>query len=693
MKRLWLGIIIGLFTSGIILAQPRQETTALRWKSNEPIQFQYPDVPESSLSEVIKAYLESWATNPASVQIHPAVIGKNRIQNMSAVDPQSGFEFLLHVHDLHFIATANGSFVLPRSQLWRYQPYQKWIASQETGMDVVLDELENRGQIEIRYEREKAATRKIRNNLSFPSVEEALFSLAKQFEWFVEYHADRHMVQLVDQARIVVKSLNLEHVNTLQVQDFFEKTQSQFHIGDLMEVVYPTDRMVLLKGLEERVTQVAQWIKEFDQPGSVPVAKQAGAEFSHSETILLRALPEDRIQHHLKPLFTHNPVLYNQVSISWNKDLQQKREKGPLLVTLYGEKTAVQTVKQLLGELDQTYQTMNLSGNQVFERVPLRYLRVGDKSVASDGQRMQIPGTEKTLESLLKHYFEGKNMPAAQVVPDLVTNALILQAEPEQIQMARQLIQIWDVPSPQIKIEAHIFETTESYARDIGLQFSGQGVPAGSTQPNINADGPFTAGFVAGPIQTTQAFRVDTLLRLLETEGKGRVLSRPVVTTMNNTEAEMHSGFILNIKIVHETRSELKEIKTGVTLRVTPRLIMDVQAGKPEDFIGMNVFAETSSPVNEATTDGIPQINSQRAQGNVIVRNGNPFLLGGLIRDREGYSESGIPFLREIPLIGWMFQSNNTSNRFDHILVFVTPTLVADTERTTLPDFEKIGKK
>ncbi|MDP7630823.1 MAG: type II secretion system protein GspD, partial [SAR324 cluster bacterium] len=77
----------------------------------------------------------------------------------------------------------------------------------------------------------------------------------------------------------------------------------------------------------------------------------------------------------------------------------------------------------------------------------------------------------------------------------------------------------------------------------------------------------------------------------------------------------------------------------------------------------------------------------QRTQGNVEVGNGQPFLLGGLIKDSTGTSESGIPFFKDLPLLGWLFRTDSNERRFDHVMVFITPTRIVPETSPALPDF------
>ena len=149
--------------------------------------------------------------------------------------------------------------------------------------------------------------------------------------------------------------------------------------------------------------------------------------------------------------------------------------------------------------------------------------------------------------------------------------------------------------------------------------------------------------------------RIDAILRFLQSKGRGRIFSRPLVVTANNIEAEMNSGSVINVRLSGEKTASLQEIKTGVTLRVTPRLIPNPGDNRSQDQILLKVYAETSSPMAGINVDGIPQINSQHASTEVTVLQGEPYLVSGLIKDRESMNQSGFRCCRIFLLLVGFF--------------------------------------
>ena len=80
----------------------------------------------------------------------------------------------------------------------------------------------------------------------------------------------------------------------------------------------------------------------------------------------------------------------------------------------------------------------------------------------------------------------------------------------------------------------------------------------------------------------------------------------------------------------------------------------------------------------------------QLSNGFVFVKDGQPFLLGGLIKNRTGESQSGVPFFKDLPFLGTFFRTSGSNNSFDHVMVFVTPTRVFADEIQELPEFSEL---
>ena len=127
------------------------------------------------------------------------------------------------------------------------------------------------------------------------------------------------------------------------------------------------------------------------------------------------------------------------------------------------------------------------------------------------------------------------------------------------------------------------------------------------------------------------------MLHVLSEQRKGRVLSCPVVVTLNGLEIKMSSGSLLSIRLASDTNAKLQQIQTGIIPRVTPRWIEPVDSGQ----VQVSTHAETSKPLQDNAIDGITQINSQKDKSSLMVPNGQHILMGGMIRQQSSNSTQG----------------------------------------------------
>ena len=419
-----------------------------------------------------------------------------------------------------------------------------------------------------------------------------------------------HVLAWTQDPPLLKKSFTIRYADQKQVRAFLTEIRKELKEIRLVHDAYPAPNSLVLRGSEESVNLTAQLIEQ------------------------------------------------------WENGLSENTSANPEVFTMESEIEV------------EDPETETVPDSRIV-RLQIKYLSVGTQIVQSNGQSLTIPGVEESLRKALQQRLEDETeIPAMrpQIVADLLSNSLILEGSKSHVEWMEKLLQIWDRPLPLIRIEAHLFETSEIHSRQLGLEFRAKSVSADGTV-SVADQGAFSAGLALGPAAASQALRVDAVLRLLQSEGKGRMLSRPVVVTLNNVEAEMNSGSVLHIKIVNDKTSRLQELKTGITLRVTPRLIEDSD-NHTNDKIWLKIYAETSNPTDGSSIDGIPPINTQRAQTQVFVKNGQAFLLGGLIKSSTGQSQAGLPFFKDLPLLGPFFRTSGANNSFDHVMVFVTPTLL-----------------
>ncbi len=291
------------------------------------------------------------------------------------------------------------------------------------------------------------------------------------------------------------------------------------------------------------------------------------------------------------------------------------------------------------------------------------------------------------------------------------SNTLLVRDLPEGIRDAESVVRALDAPTPQVLIESSIVEAAEDFARGLGVQWGyrhaagpATGNPTGMTFPGtvevggapLLADFPvpatFGSGFGPGAAAALDlalgsldgANDLAARLTALEEAGKGRVVSRPRVVTMNNVAATIQSLTILRVKLpstgtvintgvggaAEAGSTATEKINTGITLVVVPQVTAD-------GFVLLNIYAKSSVPDFSRTVEGIPTEIAREANSNVLVRDGQTVVLGGISRASGDDRRTGVPFLGNVPGLGWLFRRTLTSTRREELLVFLTPRVLA----------------
>lgn len=279
------------------------------------------------------------------------------------------------------------------------------------------------------------------------------------------------------------------------------------------------------------------------------------------------------------------------------------------------------------------------------------------------------------------------------------TNSLLIRDEPKVVDDIKKVISMLDVKTKQILIETKIVNANESFSRDIGIQWGGFfsnssqknkafGVSAGADY-GVSKEGqnfvvnlptqaqPFgNLGIVLGSLNNN--LRLDLALQMAEEKGKAKVVSAPKILTLDNTRASIRSGATLRIRsvpvgssVTTSSNVTISEVTTGVELGVTPQI-------SGEEHVLLTVDVSQSEPNYARTVENIPEIRDQKASTAILLKDGETVVIGGLYKITEGESARSIPFLSDIPLIGWLFKSKTKEKRTEELIIFLTPKIMKD---------------
>ncbi|MCX6826312.1 MAG: type IV pilus secretin PilQ [candidate division Zixibacteria bacterium] len=262
-----------------------------------------------------------------------------------------------------------------------------------------------------------------------------------------------------------------------------------------------------------------------------------------------------------------------------------------------------------------------------------------------------------------------------KVDADERTNSLIIQEVPENLERVFSFIKELDRPARQIKISSQILELYTSSGDAFGVDWNAAGQYVSNGGNTVSQSGDQLTnrageGFVRYHVVALQkGWSLEATIAALVSEGKGKIIAHPEITTIDNKEARIQMGQKVPVlQLDANGNSVVKFEEIGTILRVTPHITA-------ENRILMHLRPEKSSLQPDAV--GIV-INTNNAETNLVVNNGQTAVIGGLTTQDEKESRVGVPILKDIPLLGSIFSYTQKSTENRDLVIFVTPTIVED---------------
>jgi type IV pilus assembly protein PilQ len=345
---------------------------------------------------------------------------------------------------------------------------------------------------------------------------------------------------------------------------------------------------------------------------------------------------------------------------------------------------------------------------------PLDALEAEEKK-RGDLAKAQIEAAQITTLTRQLSYAKGEEVATllkasvlsnrGQAIVDPRTNTIIITDLAEKLTNASELIGTIDKAQPQVEIEARIVQTNKSFLRELGVQWgfggyvdpalgnttnlafpnrgslsgragptqgqSPSGIVAGTSVPtgvNLPANGAQSAiGLALGAINGS--FNLDVALSALETTGKGRILSTPRVSTQNNVEAEMTQGTQIPIQTVSNNTVTVSFKDAALVLKVTPQITAS-------NTVIMKISLENGQADFTRAINGIPPINTQRANTTVLVSDGQTTVIGGIYLSNEQAKTDRTPGLGSVPLLKWLFKRDHIEDTSSELVIFITPRIL-----------------
>lgn len=271
-----------------------------------------------------------------------------------------------------------------------------------------------------------------------------------------------------------------------------------------------------------------------------------------------------------------------------------------------------------------------------------------------------------------------------KIIADTRTNTIIIVDIPSKRTEYENLIDALDLQTPQVSIEARIVEATRDFQRTLGITWglTASADPALGTQTNLtfphranlNADVNLASRTNAGTLgialgNVLDSITLDVTLDALEADGKVRILSAPRIVTQNNQAANIEQGTQIPVVTTTATEIEVQYVPASLRLEVTPQITA-------EETVIMKVIVTNDQPSDTLSVGDTPAIITERVDTQILVRSGTTAVIGGVFKLSESESETGLPGLRRIPFLGWLFKNKEFVKSSAELLVFLTPKII-----------------
>lgn len=508
------------------------------------------------------------------------------------------------------------------------------------------------------------------------------------------------------QDQFVTRMISLENINAA---DIAESILSPLMPKTSNVVVYEPSNMLIISDSASNIQRLTTIIRELDVPGALQDMQVIPLQFADAKetaTICNDILSSGNTKATSRRRASKNVTTSSADATS--KVIAYERTNRLVVMATSDDMT---TILSLIAELDQ-------EPTQEHARINLYYLENADAEELSKTLNEILSGIKKPATSSSAAAGGKGTIPAAAiqtnvtVSADKPTNALVINATPEDYVIIKDIIKQLDIRRKQVYVEALIMELSMDATEALGSQLQGafevgnEGIinlssnsaPGGILSDpesllTTSVNGLLAGGFSkligidtdGDGVDDRQVTAFSALIKLSKDDTNVNILSAPRLLTSDNEEAEIVVGRnvpIITSRLTDSTGSDslaqsvsVERKDVALTLRFTPQITEG-------ELVRLNVYQETTD-----LTDSVGDVNSvgptfttRKISNTVLARDGQTVVLGGLISTNQQETISKVPLLGDIPLLGWLFKSKDNKEVKTNLLVFITPTIISDME-------------
>ncbi|MDD5482554.1 MAG: type II secretion system secretin GspD [Kiritimatiellae bacterium] len=486
---------------------------------------------------------------------------------------------------------------------------------------------------------------------------------------------------------MITRVFRITHLNASEIKKILEPMVDQGKTGAI-GLLESTNHLIITD-TADNLRRIEQLIMQIDKPGMARVievyrlryaiAAQMAGELNQAMAGSSPAKPEtagDRIRQRLP-----RPADSSSTPVPGDAIIVAAPHSNSLI--LVGTPAQLADIKRIIASMD----VEPKSGHGHLKAIHLKYLAADEAA--------------KSLTALLARGVDKPQNQTIAIEASLANNALMIDAAPQDFEMVKQLIDELDNPPQQVLVEVMIAELTLAKGKELGAEFMAAGTPSeGSTialggMNPTESDSDLMSRVMSGVVPKGLTFgiakgsyvdadgnvvaRIPALLNIvaLKSKGKMKILSNLPLWTQNNQQATVTIG--KNIPVLKSTVAggsgtsrdyieNIERLDVGIKLTVTPHV-------NPNNEILMKLNPSIEAVI-EQTTDGkafTPTIAKREVTTAITVPDGDTVIISGLIREDNIASETKIPILGSIPLLGYLFRYTKEEIERTNLLIFVTP--------------------
>ncbi|MCX6051582.1 MAG: hypothetical protein NTZ60_03620 [Campylobacterales bacterium] len=420
-----------------------------------------------------------------------------------------------------------------------------------------------------------------------------------------------------------------------------------------------------------------------------------------SNTLLITDYPKniETIKKVIQDIDTNIQATVKIVPIKFAEGKKLQAKLADISKSLFNEQVAADAVKIILDDnTNSIIIVANKENSKVVEAL-VKKLDV-ESNITNSVQIFNLKNSDaKAVLASLTEIISKQVYPDPTLKPNVSMseeiNAIIVVGEPEAVKGIKYIIDELDMEKYQVYVQARVIEINKNNTEALGVKWGFDGALVSSSGGLYSLSSNFGGASISKAASTLitlpknldSGFALGAAIDFLQTNGASKSLSNPSILCVNNKESSIYVGKTISIATgsISSTNAissvgltnSFKREEVGLTLKIKPRV-------SSVDKVTLDVETKLENILDDGknNTTGQPITSKQEVKTQAILRHGESIIIGGLVKNYDVTSESKLPILGSIPLLGeYLFSSTSTTNEKDNLIVILTPFVIDKSEK------------